>query len=252
MGADGAHRARLLGQLPGARRRRAAATCVRDGAPTWLVDRGPGTPRQPPAARRARRPRRRGAQPRPPRPLGRPLRAARRPEVRASGASGLPVYGTAENRAIGAARARRRSSPPSTGHVIGDGDRVDGRRARASLLAHRPLRRDPTPCGSTPPTARSLVYTADTGPGWSLAALGDGRRPRLCRGDLPAPTPRPRASCTSPPARPGAWPARPAPSAWCSPTSGPASDPAVHAPRRRRGRLRCARSRRHPHSTSNV
>ena len=89
---------------------------------------------------------------------------------------GVPVYAPA-------GLAERLSTDPAPWfdwHVVADGDDVDvaGLRFRFSRTDHPPetlamrIERD----------GRVLAYTADTGPGWSLEALGPGIDLALCEG----------------------------------------------------------------------
>ena len=86
--------------------------------------------------------------------------------------SGLPVYAP-EGRREDARRARRASGPtPSTGSVVGDGDRatIGDAQLQFSRTDH-PL---PTMAVEIAHGGKRLVYTADTGPEWSVEAFGPG------------------------------------------------------------------------------
>lgn len=83
---------------------------------------------------------------------------------------GLELYATAETLELAEELTHRQLSPTFRPHVITDGSEftVGGQRWRCSRTDHPVetlgLRVDAA--------GRSLAYTADTGPGWSLAELG--------------------------------------------------------------------------------
>jgi ribonuclease BN (tRNA processing enzyme) len=97
---------------------------------------------------------------------------------------GIPVYGTAEARRL-AALLTTSLEPTFVWHEIGDGDRFEiGRlRARVSRTEHYvetlAVRFD------DPVTGRSIAYTADTGPGWSLTELGHDIDLAVCESTYP-------------------------------------------------------------------
>ena len=100
------------------------------------------------------------------------------------GRDGLVVYGTAETRALAEAVATD-LRPTFDWHDTGDGDEfaVGGLRFRASRTDHYvetlAVRVDDVASGA------SLAYSADTGPGWSFAALGTGIDLALCESTYP-------------------------------------------------------------------
>ncbi len=87
------------------------------------------------------------------------------------GREGLDVYGTAETRAL-AEQLIEEMEPTIHWHVVSAGDEfaIGEARVRTARTDHPPetlsLRIDHAD--------RSLVYSADTGPGWDMGALGDG------------------------------------------------------------------------------
>lgn len=90
------------------------------------------------------------------------------------GRTGVPVYAPAGLDA----RLSAGPGPAFDWHVVADGDEVaiGALRARFSRTDHPPE----TLAVRVDGDGRSLGYTADTGPGWSLASLGPGLDVALC------------------------------------------------------------------------
>jgi ribonuclease BN (tRNA processing enzyme) len=98
--------------------------------------------------------------------------------------AGLAVYGTRENRRLASMLATG-LEPTFDWHDLSDGDRfsvgaldlsVSRTEHYVETLAVRVDDRS---------TGRSLAYSADTGPGWSFSALGDGVDLALCESTYP-------------------------------------------------------------------
>lgn len=93
---------------------------------------------------------------------------------------GLVVYGTADTRELAESISHGGLNPTIDWHEIGDGHEivVGGLRLRFSETEHYvetlAVRID------DPGSARSIAYSADTGPGWSLDRLGPGIDLALC------------------------------------------------------------------------
>ena len=164
------------------------------------------------------------------------------PEVRASAARACRSSAPPRHRAMAAARAPAPSRRPSTGPSPPTATEFALGAAAVHRSAHRPLRRDPRRPRRRPPTARSLAYSADTGPDWSFDRARRAASTWPCARRPTAPTPRPRASCTSRAGQAGAM-ARAAgvEQPRAHPLLARARTCRVHA-RDGRGRLRCARS----------
>ncbi len=100
------------------------------------------------------------------------------------GREALPVYGTADTHALAAAMATS-LDPTFVWHETADGAEftVDSLRFRLSATDHYvetlAVRVDDEVSG------HSLGYSADTGPGWSLAKLGTGLDLALCESTYP-------------------------------------------------------------------
>jgi ribonuclease BN (tRNA processing enzyme) len=96
---------------------------------------------------------------------------------------GIPVYGPRDFRTL---TSRKNLSPTFEWRVVADGDRVDIGDVEASFSRtdHGPetlaVRIDAAESGHT----KSLGYSADSGPGWSLEALGPGLDLALCEATL--------------------------------------------------------------------
>ena len=69
--------------------------------------------------------------------------------------------------------------------IVGDGDTRHDRRRR-SCASRAPTIRRRRSAVEIAHDGKRLVYTADTGPEWSVDAFGAGRRPRALGGDVPA------------------------------------------------------------------
>lgn len=97
------------------------------------------------------------------------------------GKSGIPVYAPAELTTV---TPLDELAPTFDWRTVGDGDRVDidGLTAAFSRTDHPPetlaVRIDDGGSG------RALGYSADSGPGWSLEALGSGLHLALCEATL--------------------------------------------------------------------
>lgn len=91
---------------------------------------------------------------------------------------GLPVYGTAETLALAESLSRSGLGPSIDWHLITDGDdlTVGPVRVRCSRTDHPPE----TLAFRIDHDGRSIAYSADTGPGWSLTELGEGIDVALC------------------------------------------------------------------------
>ena len=127
--------------------------------------------RPPAGARRGRGPHRGRAHPRPSRPLRRHLRAARVPALRHRAREPARV------RARGARAATCCHSSSDFGNVfdwraVGDGDteKVGDIALKFSRTDHPP----PTYAVEARADGRRLIYTADTGPGWTVGAFDPG------------------------------------------------------------------------------
>ena len=110
--------------------------------------------------------------PRAPRPLRRHLRAARPAAATASSRTGLPVFAPeGREKRLGGLVANWGDT--FDWNAVDDGDKAPGRRrstcaSPAPTTRRRPTRSRPRPAG------RRLIYTADTGPDWSVDAFGSG------------------------------------------------------------------------------
>lgn len=95
------------------------------------------------------------------------------------GKRGIPVYGPGSFSTI---TPRATLAPTLVWHVVADGDRVDigGVTATFSRTDHGPE----TLAVRLDAGGRSLGYSADSGPGWSLEALGSGLDLALCEATL--------------------------------------------------------------------
>jgi ribonuclease BN (tRNA processing enzyme) len=94
---------------------------------------------------------------------------------------GLPVFGTAETRAI-AERLTEGLAPTMVWTDLADGDDIalGGLRMQCSRTDHYV----PTIAVRFDDGATSIAYSADTGPGWSFAAFGRPVRVGLCEATL--------------------------------------------------------------------
>lgn len=107
------------------------------------------------------------------------------------GHEGVPVYGTAETRAKVEAVVDGDLEPTLVWHTITDGDvlLVGDLRLSCSRTDH-PVETLATRIddisGGGGDGAASMIYTADTGSGWSPAKLGVGTDLLLCEATLPA------------------------------------------------------------------
>ncbi len=92
---------------------------------------------------------------------------------------GLPVYGTAETRDLASSLCSG-LEPTFDWHVTTDGSTFGVGDLRFTLSA-TPHYVETTAIRVDDPTSgRSLAYSADTGPGWSFASLGDGIDLAIC------------------------------------------------------------------------
>ncbi len=94
------------------------------------------------------------------------------------GTEGLPVYGTAETLSLAESLVRSGLGPALEWHVITDGDElgVGPVRVRCSRTDHPPE----TLAFRVDHHSGSIAYSADTGPGWEMAALGTGIDVAIC------------------------------------------------------------------------
>ena len=95
----------------------------------------------------------------------------------------VPVYSPPEVRALAAA-FHPELAPTLQWSPIGDGGRVD--LGPLSLRFSRTDHPGETLAVRIDEGGRSVAYTADTGPGWSLGALGEGVDLAVCEATLPA------------------------------------------------------------------
>lgn len=104
---------------------------------------------------------------------------------------GIPVYAPAGLDA----RLSAPAAPTFDWRVVADGSRVDvgGLALRFSRTDHPPE----TLAVRIDGAGRSLAYSADTGPGWSFAALGDGIDLALCEATYVASAPGPPIHLTA-------------------------------------------------------
>ena len=130
-----------------------------------------------------------------PRPLRRPLRPARdeqvRPRARRAFRCTRPKASRSSSR-VSSASGR----DTFDWRLVGDGDRLDldGVALRFSRTDHPP----PTVAVEIAHDGKRLVYTADTGPEWSVDGVRCRRRSRALGGDVPAR----RHPCADPPLGP--------------------------------------------------
>ena len=197
---NGADRPRLLGLV---RRAPCGGACsgylLREGDTAIWMDCGNGTFPLLQQHIDPARPQRGRDHPRAPRPLRRHLRAARAAALRARA-----------GRAPGV-RPGRRAKQRLGGLVASWGDTFDwnaiddGDKARVGAVDLRFSRTDhPPPTYAVEASAggRRMIYTADTGPAWSVDAFGVRRRPRALRGVVPARQHPDRHPPLGPPGRP--------------------------------------------------
>ena len=201
-GADGP---RLLGFVRRARRRGVQRLPRPVGRTSIWLDCGNGTFRQPPAAHRPSR-----ISPRSSSPTSTPTTASTSTGSTSScaTASSATASRVRARRARSTARHARRptGATRSTWNVDQRRRPRDDRRSstlRFSRTDHPP----PTFAVEVTSDDKRLVYTADTGPEWSVGAFDARRRPRAVRSDVPARHEGRRRS-TSPPAKPGRPPVR--------------------------------------------
>ena len=146
----------------------------------------PGHARQPAAAHRPRRARRDRREPQPSRPLGRARRGPQRAEVRLRGRGHARVLArprcASSSTSCAATRPSRRS---------GGGSSPTATRSRSATSTSRSRETDhpvETLAMRIASDGKSLLYSADTGPGWSLEALGRGADLAICEATLLAET----------------------------------------------------------------
>jgi ribonuclease BN (tRNA processing enzyme) len=97
---------------------------------------------------------------------------------------GLAVYGTAETQEL-ASMLTTDLRPTFDWHVTGDGDEFELGPLRAKLSRTDHYVETLAMRLELPRDGRSLVYSADTGPGWSLSALGTDVDLALCESSYP-------------------------------------------------------------------